>query len=157
MSSTSGWMRIGDVARETDTSADTIRYYERIGLLPPGERTDNNYRGYSAHAVQRLRFIRRCRQLDMSVAEISQILEVKDDPSAPCGPAVAVMQEHLRHVKERLAELRQLQRELSALLQTCSGGSSASCEVLGALDARPNLLGQRRLKRQSMEHLGGHS
>lgn len=136
MSSPTGWLRIGDVARETDTPADTIRYYEKIGLLAPGERSDNNYRGYGALAVQRLRFIRACRQLDMSVAEISQVLAVKDDPAAPCEPAVAVMRAHLQHIKARITELRQLQRGLSVLLQTCQGGTSAQCEVLSSLSKR---------------------
>lgn len=152
MSSNSVWLKIGDVARVTDTAADTIRYYEKIGLLSPGERADNNYRGYGPSAVERLRFIRRCRQLDMSIAEIGQVLAVKDDPAAPCGPALAVMREHLQHVKARIAELRQLQRDLNALLETCSGSSSGSCEMLSALSTqRPKNPGEKP-PRESTAH-----
>lgn len=146
-------LKISDAALATDVPADTIRYYEKIGLLAPAARGDNKYRGYGPAQVERLRFIRACRQLDMSVAEIAQVLAVRDDPAAPCDAAVAVMREHLQHVKGHLARLRLIQRELQKLLDICSGGSSASCEVLGALDARDPRSPLENSYRSSTVHL----
>lgn len=78
-------MKIGDLAKLTQTQVETIRYYEREGLLPEPDRTEGNYRIYGAAHADRLAFIRHCRNLDMTLDEIRQLLRLKDDPASDCG------------------------------------------------------------------------
>ena len=132
---------------------ETIRHYEREGLLPPPPRTEGNYRLYRAADVERLGFIRQCRGLDMSLDEIRRLLALRDAPpaeGADCGEVNALLDEHIGHVAERLRELRQLDRELKALRAACSQpGAAADCGILqrlaqpadGAVPARASHLG----------------
>ncbi len=136
-------MKIGELAAAADTPVDTIRYYERLGLLgPPPPRSAGNYRLYGEPLLQRLRFIRRARALDLSLDEVRALLVLRDAPQADCAAADALLDAHLGHVRQRIAELRALQRELQALRAQCSGdGDAAHCGVLrglqGALPGTP--------------------
>lgn len=133
-------MKIGELARATATPVETIRHYEREGLLPPPPRSDGNYRVYRAAEVDRLAFIRQCRGLDMSLDEIRRLLALKDAPpaaAADCGEVNALLDEHIDHVAERLRALRALERELKALRAACADpGAAADCGILQRL-ARP--------------------
>lgn len=127
-------MKIGEVAAATATPIETIRYYEREGLLPAPQRTDGNYRIYAAHHVQRLAFIRRCRALDMTLDEVRALLGFADARGGDCSGADAVLDRHIGHVAERIAELRRLEAELRQLRARCQGpGDAASCGVLKGL------------------------
>lgn len=136
-------MRIGDLARMTDTSVESIRYYEREELLPAPARTSANYRSYDEQHVRRLMFIRRCRALDMALDEIRTLLGCIDRPGGDCSVANALLDEHLGHVRRRIAELRRLETELRELRAQCASPRSAdACGILnglsqGGVRARP--------------------
>lgn len=129
-------MRIGEVAERTQTPVDTIRYYERLGLLPRPARTSSNYRSYLPDQVERLHFIRRCRGLDMSLEEIRTLLVFCDQPHKHCDAVNGVLDEHIRHVVERIIELQRLAKELRQLRNVCrSPGTAADCQILKRLRA----------------------
>ena len=128
-------MKIGDLAKATGTQAETIRYYEREGLLAAPARTDANYRHYDDSHVARVSFIRHCRSLDMTLDEIRALLRFKDDPTGNCAAVNELLDEHIAHVTERIAELKRLQAELKALRAQCDA-AGASCGILRTLDAK---------------------
>ena len=124
-------MKIGDLAAATDTSVQSIRYYEREGLLPVPARTSGNYRAYDGVHVRRLQFIRRCRALDMTLDEVRTLLRFIDVPQADCAGVNALLDEHLGHVRHRIAELRRLDKELQQLRASCaSPREAAACGIL---------------------------
>jgi DNA-binding transcriptional MerR regulator len=127
--------RIGQVARQSGVSAANIRYYEKEGLLAPSAREDNSYRLYSAEDVHRLRFIRLCRAMDMSLGEVRTLLELDWSRKADCEAARDTLDAHLQHVRSRLAELQALESDLLALRNRCDG-TDAHCRIIEALHAR---------------------
>jgi Cd(II)/Pb(II)-responsive transcriptional regulator len=127
-------MKIGELALATQTSVETIRYYEREGLLPRAARANNNYRTYGPEHQQRLAFIRHCRGLDMSLDEIRALLSVWDDPRRDCEAVNQLLDAHLGHVVKRIRELRALKKQLETLRTRCSGGQAGShCGILHEL------------------------
>ncbi|MBQ0937361.1 MerR family transcriptional regulator [Ideonella paludis] len=133
-------MKISDLARATDTPTETIRYYEREGLLPAPARGDNNYRRYSAAHLQRLQVIRRSRALGLSLDEVRALLAVMDEPEASCDRVSALIDAHLGHVAERLRELEALQQQLQALQAACHhSGPAQACGILQELWAGTSL------------------
>ena len=102
-------MKIGDLAEATGTPVETIRFYEREGLLPRPRRAENNYRVYSPPHAERLAFIRQCRNLDMTLDEVRALLALRDAPAQDCSEINALLDEHVRHVAERIRELRALE------------------------------------------------
>lgn len=127
-------MKIGELARATGTRIETIRFYEREGLLPAPQRTDANYRIYSEAHVQRLAFIRNCRSLDMALEEIKVLLHFKDSPGEDCGAVNAMLDAHIGHVADRVQELQRLEQELRRLRAQCQQiQSSANCGILSGL------------------------
>lgn len=127
--------RIGEAARRSGVSADNIRYYEREGLLPRPGRADNAYRLYSAADVHRLRFIRLCRAMDMSLAEVRTLLDLDWGRRTDCEAARATLDAHLQHVRDRLAELQALEQDLQSLRDHCDG-SGSHCGIIEALHSR---------------------
>ena len=131
----SGAMKIGELAKATGTQTETIRYYERVQLLPTAKRTESNYRVYDGSHVERLAFIRHCRSLDMTLDEIRVLLHFKDAPGENCGAVDALLQAHIGHVVSRIRELQALEVELRSLQEQCSPGHLAGdCGILGGLD-----------------------
>lgn len=127
-------MKIGELSVSADTPVETIRYYERVGLLPAPPRSEGNYRLYERSHLERLAFIRHCRSLDMTLDEIRLLLQVRDDPQGGCDAADALLDAHIAHVSARIRELRQLQKQLETLRQQCTGGQDpAHCGVLQGL------------------------
>jgi Cd(II)/Pb(II)-responsive transcriptional regulator len=127
-------MKIGELAKSTGTQIETIRYYERVGLLPAPARTEGNYRFYDATHVERLSFIRHCRSLDMTLDEIRVLLRFKDVPAENCGEVNALLDEHIGHVAERVRELRALEAQLRALRARCRESQDAEhCGILNEL------------------------
>jgi Cd(II)/Pb(II)-responsive transcriptional regulator len=120
-------MKIGELAVATQTQVETIRYYEREGLLPQAPRSEGNYRIYGPEHVERLAFVRHCRSLDMTLDEIRVLLRFKDAPQAECGEVNALLDEHIGHVATRIRELRQLEKQLKALRE------AAHCGILNEL------------------------
>ena len=128
-------MKIGSLAETTGTPVETIRFYEREGLLPPPARAENNYRVYLPAHVERLAFVRQCRSLDMTLDEIRALIELREKPAADCGDIYALLDEHIGHVAQRIRELRALERELKALRARCTSPHPVSeCGILDGLD-----------------------
>jgi Cu(I)-responsive transcriptional regulator len=126
-------MNIGELARAANTKAETIRYYERIGLLPAPPRTVGNYRDYSAGHVNRLAFTRRARELGFSIEQIRALLDLADQKGQSCEAVDAIAREHLAEVRRKLADLGALCRELESLIGQCRRGTIAECLILEAL------------------------
>lgn len=129
-------MKIGELAQLAQCSVETIRYYEREGLLPAPARTGGNFRAYTAAHAERLRFIRNCRALDMSQEEIRRLLSLTDHPSEDCKGVNEVFDAHIEHVEARIRELEQLRQALGELRQRCQREQSVgSCGILHGLAA----------------------
>ncbi|MBI1942354.1 MAG: Cd(II)/Pb(II)-responsive transcriptional regulator [Betaproteobacteria bacterium] len=127
-------MRIGELARRASCPVETVRYYEKAGLLPAPRRTPGNYRSYGPHHAERLAFIRRCRSLDMSLPEIRTLLAALVRPAADCGEVNALLDAHIAHVAARVAELERLKSELDAIRAHCSGARPLDeCGILQSL------------------------
>ncbi len=135
MSPQSPHCRIGDAARLSGVSAANIRYYEKEGLLPQQERADNRYRLYSEDDIHRLRFVRLCRAMDMSLDEVRTLLALDLADKADCVRARDTLDEHLGHVRERRRELEALEADLAALRDRCDG-HMAHCGIIAALHRR---------------------
>jgi len=127
--------RIGEAARRSGVSAANMRYYEKEGLLNPGGRADNRYRLYGEADVHRLRFIRLCRAMDMSLDEVRTLLALGQQLPADAHVACRTIDEHLAHVRTRLQELQALEQDLRALRARCDG-EDAHCHILDALHAQ---------------------
>jgi Cu(I)-responsive transcriptional regulator len=126
-------MNIGELARAADTKVETIRYYERIGLLPAPPRTAGNYRDYSAAHAGRLSFTRRARELGFSIEQIRTLLDLADQKERSCEAVDIIAREHLAEVKRKLADLAALRRELDSLIGQCRHGTIAECRIIEAL------------------------
>jgi Cu(I)-responsive transcriptional regulator len=126
-------LAIGELGRLTGTKVETIRYYERIGLLAAPGRTAGNYRAYSLAHLNRLSFIRRSRDLGFSLDQIRALLDLSDDRGRPCEAIDAVAKEHLAEVDRKIADLQALRRELDSMIRQCSCGTVADCRIIDAL------------------------
>lgn len=127
-------MRIGELAKASGTPTETIRFYEREGLLAAPARTDSNYRDYGAEHVERLTFIRHCRTLDMALDEIRTLLRFKAAPRDNCAGVNELLDDHIGHVAARIRELKALEKQLKALREACPQAQSAGeCGILNAL------------------------
>lgn len=130
-------MRIGEAATASGCHIETIRYYERVGLLPPPARTGGGYRDYLPQEVERLRFITRGRELGFSLEEIRSLLTLSDDPALSCHDVDQLARHHLADIQQRVRELRRIARELERTIASCAGGKRGQCAILGALRQRP--------------------
>ncbi|MDR1461800.1 MAG: Cd(II)/Pb(II)-responsive transcriptional regulator [Azoarcus sp.] len=132
-------MKIGELAKAANTPVETIRYYERVGLLHDAARTESNYRIYSEAQRDRLIFIRHCRGLDMTLDEIRLLLRFKDSPQENCAQVNTLIDEHIGHVSVRIKELKNLERQLKTLRKTCrEARESGQCGILNGLSACPD-------------------
>lgn len=129
-------MRIGELAASAKCTVETIRFYEKEGLLPKANRSANNYRLYDSRHAQRLRFIRNCRALDMSHGEVRTLLHLMADSERNCGSVDAMLDDHIRQVSARILELIQLKTQLTTLRQRCRRRSRIrDCRILQGLGA----------------------
>lgn len=146
---------IGALARDAQCPPETIRYYEREGLLAPPARTAGNYRLYDAGHLEQLVFIRNCRTLDMTLEEIKELLRFRDEPQSECGAAHALIDEHIVHIGARIAELEQLQRQLRALRRQCQPiGDARKCGILDRLEQKPPQP-QSAQRKRARDHIRG--
>ncbi|MDB5687450.1 MAG: MerR family transcriptional regulator [Rhizorhabdus sp.] len=129
-------LTIGQLASGTETKVETVRYYERIGLLAAPRRTQGNYRAYGAGALSRLSFIRRARDLGFSLDQVRALLDLASDRSRDCSSVDVLANEHLTEIDRKLADLTALRCELSALIDSCKGGSISECRIVEALAPR---------------------
>jgi len=125
---------IGKLAKDIGIGAGALRYYERLGLLPPASRTASGYRVYGRDAATRLRFIRRAQALGFSLEEIAELLALSDNPRARARDVKRVTQGKIADLEQRIAALKRMKRGLETLEERCSGhGSSGECPILAAL------------------------
>lgn len=127
-------MRIGEIAAATGVDIETVRFYERTGLLPAPERSPNGYRAYGAAHLERLAFIRHCRSLDMALADIRRLLELLDRPALECGDVDHLVDRQLERVRARLVSLKALEKQLVSLRANCAAPKAAAqCGILAEL------------------------
>jgi len=129
-----GTMTIGAAARAANTRTETIRYYEKIGLLPRPARTyGNNYRHYDAGDVARLGFVRRARELGFPIEQVRELLALADQRERDCKEVDELTRQHIASIERQIADLKALNRELKALLCSGHGGTVAQCKIVEAL------------------------
>ncbi|WP_437882553.1 MerR family DNA-binding protein [Pseudomonas sp. LRF_L74] len=125
-------LTIGALSRDSGVNLETIRFYERSGLLPAPKRSASGYRHYESVDVRRLRFIRRGRELGFSLEEIRSLLDLAAHPEQPCDTADRMAREHLLAVEARIRDLQNMQAELHKLA-ACHSGHAEHCRLLEAL------------------------
>ena len=131
-------LSIGELAQRTGVTPEAIRYYEREGVIPPARRTGaGSYRQYGTADAERLRFVRRARELGFSLEEVRELLALAaGDPARPCGDVNQIAHAHLAQVDAKLVQLRALRRELNHLIEACDRDAPlADCSLLSALSA----------------------
>lgn len=128
---------IGEAARRSGCTIETIRYYERIALLPKPARNASRYRVYAAADVARLAFIRRARELGFALGEIRDLLRLAADAGRSCAEVRAVAARRLGDLRAKIADLHEIERELAAAVSACERGEQAECPVIAALSSRP--------------------
>jgi Cd(II)/Pb(II)-responsive transcriptional regulator len=128
-------MRIGELARRTGCDVETIRYYEKIGLLPEPVRNGVGYRDYQKKHQETVQFIRHGRSLQMGLADIRVLLEFKENPGSPCKGVNELLDHHIEQVQAQMSTLQDLQKQLLALRHQCDVPESAGeCGILQNLD-----------------------
>lgn len=125
---------IGELSRSTGCNIETIRYYERIGLIPRAARR-GRYRSYGTEDVHRLRFVRRARELGFTLDEIAALLTVAGAGQVDCAEARGIAATHLAGVRKRLADLKRMERVLTATVAACDRGDHAGCALIDTLSA----------------------
>jgi DNA-binding transcriptional MerR regulator len=138
---------IGELARRTGCTPETVRYYERIGLLQEASRTEGGQRRYGEGAVRRLTFIRHARDFGFSVEAVRELLEMADHPEMPCNEVDALAKHHLEEVESRLQRLTALRDELERMVTQCAGGKVETCQII-------EVLGDHRLCQGKEAHGG---
>lgn len=145
-------MRIGILAERTGTNVPTIRYYESIGLLPQAARQEGRQRLYGEGDVERLTFIRRCRDFGFSVEQLRSLEALSRDRSRSCLELRDLAASHLSDVQVRIRELKALARSLEAFVDscdtTCAGGAGPDCTILDDLGRMPRGCGGRPMASQ---------
>ena len=127
-------IKIGELAKRTGATVETIRYYEKEKLLPEPSRSAGNYRLYNDQHMERLQFILHCRTLDMTLDEVRVLLQYWEEPNRDCGDVDSLLDEHIQAVEDRIEELKQLKQHLTVLRQKCvSSAPAESCGILNAL------------------------
>ena len=127
-------MRIGELARQAGVDVQTVRYYEREGLLEAPSRTGSGYRAYGPEHLERLNFVRHCRSLDMPLAEVKRLLELSGEKGISCDEVNALVRAHLARVQAKRKSLEDLERKLAVLNAQCeSGHRVADCGILEEL------------------------
>ena len=127
-------LSIGELSRRSEVKVPTIRYYEQIGLLDEPERSEGNQRRYERADLERLTFIRHARDLGFDIEAIRELVELGAHPEKPCAGADRIAGDHLAAVRDRIARLQQLERELTRIVRLCTAaGPAGECRVLEAL------------------------
>src|SRR5262245_38100739 len=123
-------MKIGELAARAACDAQTVRYYEREGLLEAPVREASGYRRYDERHLTRLNFIRHCRALDIPLSEVRRLLEFAAQPEQSCKQVDHLLDDQIDLVQQRIDALQSLQRQLVALRRSCDGDASHACAIL---------------------------
>ncbi|MEE3218364.1 MAG: helix-turn-helix domain-containing protein [Pseudomonadota bacterium] len=126
-------MRIGELAQATGTKAETIRYYEREGILPYADRTDSNYRDYSKDHLATLTFVRRARELGFSMAQVRELLALSDRDDKPCQDVDRLARSQIDDVQRKIDDLTAMRDELSRMLAACDTDKIGQCRIVESL------------------------
>ncbi len=129
-------MKIGELASATATKVETVRYYEKIGLLPPPSRTSANYRAYGNDHLARLSFIRRARDLGFTLEAVRELLTLSDDKAQSCDAVDGIARVHLAEIDRKVADLTALRGELDRIISSCRHGTVADCKIIDTLAPR---------------------
>lgn len=129
----SGRIAIGRLAKHTGTNVETIRYYERLRLWPAPARSAGGYRLYGTAHLKRLSFIRRARALGFSIAEVRTLLRLADERKRPCAEVRVVADAHLADVRNKIADLKTMERVLKDTVARCADGTGSHCPLIDAL------------------------
>src|SRR5690606_13174372 len=129
-------MKIGALAKATDTKVETVRYYENIGLLPPPARTTANYRDYGSDHLARLSFIRRARNLGFTLKALRELLELSDNEDQSCEAVDDIASRHLAEIDQKIDDLTTLRSELDRLIGACQHGTVGECKIIETLAPR---------------------
>lgn len=130
-------MRIGELARRSGVPTTTLRYYEQAGLLAPPRRTDSGYRTYDAEAMQRLVFIRAAQAVGLTLAEIREVIAIRDGGRPPCQHVRELVDRRRAEVRARIAELRRLEEDLARVSRAAATLEPAECDPSGICSAIP--------------------
>lgn len=122
-----------ELAQRAGCNVETVRYYEKIGLLPEPPRTTSGYRSYDAAHERRLRFVLRARELGFSLDEIRELLCLVDERDQPCAEVRIVAAAHLDDVRAKIADLKRMERVLKDVLAQCAEGASPECPLIETL------------------------
>jgi MerR family copper efflux transcriptional regulator len=129
-------LTIGQLARKAQVNVETIRYYERRGLIPEPPRRQSGYRQYSEDAVSRIQFIKRAKELGFSLKEISELLSLRVDPDTTCGDVKKRAEVKIAEVEEKIRALQRIKKALTKLVVLCRGsGPTSECPIMEALSA----------------------
>ena len=126
-------MKIGQLSEQANCKSETIRYYERIGLLPEPGRSDGGYRNYNKDHLKRLVFIRRSRELGFTIEEIRTLLNLVDGGNYTCSDVKAITMEHVETIRQKIADLKKLEKTLSHIASLCSDAATPECPIIDAL------------------------
>lgn len=138
-------LKIGELAKRSGCQVETIRFYEKEGLLPPAVRSQANYRLYGDEHAERLQFIRHCRSLDMTLHEIRQLLQFKDAPQETCVEVNQILDIHIEHISEKIKDLCKLQDQLRELRYLCPDTSvGKNCGILRNLSVTTETLDRKK-------------
>ena len=129
-------MKIGELASATATKVETVRYYEKIELLPPPARTSANYRTYGNDHLARLSFIRRARDLGFTLEAVRELLTLSDDKAQSCDAVDGIARVHLTEIDRKVADLTALRGELDRIIGSCRHGTVADCKIIETLAPR---------------------
>ena len=146
---TTKWLKIGEVSRLSGIGIETLRFYEKQGLLHHATRTQGNYRLYRAEALERLEFIKRAQVLGFTLAEIAQIIKEKESGNNPCFEVREIVRRKLAELDERMKEMRRYRNELAAALAEWDETEQQEGEVCGLIEhteIASTLTGARQLK-----------
>jgi len=126
-------MKIGDLAKLTDTRVETIRYYEKEGLIPAPSRNSGNYRVYEDAHLKRLSFIRRSRDLGFTLEQVRTLLKLADNRDASCMEVDTIAAEHIVEIDRKISDLTLLRDQLVLSVDRCQGDTIADCKIIEAL------------------------
>src|SRR5215510_2993504 len=126
-------LAIGTLSKHTGTNVETIRYYERMGLWAAPARSAGGYRLYGTEHLKRLNFIRRARLLGFSIGEVRMLLRLADERKRPCAEVRVVAEAHLADVRNKIVDLRRMERVLKVTVARCAEGRRSDCPVIEAL------------------------
>ena len=127
-------LSIGELARLTGVNRETIRYYEKVGIMPKVPRSESGRRRYGAAEKRALSFVRRARELGFTLEEIRALLRLGGPERAPCAQVREIASEHLRDVRGKIADLRRLERVLAETIGKCANGRAPRCPIIEELD-----------------------